>query len=90
MPTKDELLEAIDQCESEESSVQNCEKLAVFYYLYDKLYGKINSEYDSDSEFMTIAKDMDLSTLMAKVDELVETLKVLDNRLYSSFISSLQ
>jgi hypothetical protein len=53
------------------------------------LYGKINTEYDSDSEFMKIAKDMDLSELMAKIDELVETIRVLDHKLYESFMSNL-
>lgn len=89
MPTKEDLLEAIDACKSEESSLQSCQKLAIFYYLYDKLYGKVNTEYDSDSEFMSIAKEMDLSELMAKIDELVETIRILDRKLYVSFISNL-
>ena len=89
MPTKEDLLQAIETCKSEESSVQSCQKLAIFYYLYDRLYGKLNTEYDSDSEFMRIAKNMDLSELMAKIDELVETIRVLDHKLYESFMSNL-
>ena len=89
MPTKEDLLHAIEACKLEESSVQSCNKLAIFYYLYDRLYGKLNTEYDSGSEFMRIAKNMDLSELMAKIDELVETIRVLDYKLYESFMSNL-
>ena len=38
MVTERELLDAIRECESAPSSFRSCERLAVFYSLYDRLY----------------------------------------------------
>ena len=48
MPTEQELLDAIKDIESKESSFENCIKLSVFYYLYDRYYNS-NQDFEKNN-----------------------------------------
>ncbi len=80
MVTERELCEAIRECESAPSSYQNCEKLDVFYTIYDKLFDdssdKTAKSIDirplSDSEFMQLIVGKDWTSLLVILDELMD------------------
>lgn len=105
MITENELLEAIRECESSPSSYQKCEKLAVFYYLHDKMFGDPEEKpaatqeqiagfppqaEKSGSEFMRAISGKDWTSLLAILDELMDTIKILQPRLYDAVMRKLQ
>lgn len=96
MLNKRELEQAIKECEEAQGNYQNCEKLATFYTLYDHLYGDptaytsyreeiVIGDYGS-SEFLMFIRDMDASKVWGIIDELMDTLKVTNPRLYSGVV----
>lgn len=101
MPTKEELLEAIKEIESRPSSYENCQRLVVFYNLYDRYYAnkRINREnidnmqsfdYKKDSRFLKLAKSTSNDNLYAVMDELMDCLKLVNKKLYESVLSKLE
>lgn len=90
MPTEDELLKAIKSLEAGETSFEVCHKLAVYYYLYDKYYNRIQTKYASDSEFMEAIIDIDIDTLLATVDELMDCVAVINPKLYQNVLDKLR
>lgn len=96
---KNELLDAIDELEQNPATFQNCQKLATFYLLYDHLYG--NSRPDlvetrvsvmdnyGDSEFLQLISGADAQKVMTILDELMQTVKVLQPRLYDATLTML-
>ena len=101
MPTKEELLEAIDKYRKEEPTYQNCVKIATFTWLLDRFYGsgpamdgysrkQAQNGYQSDSEFMQLVEKSDSDHLFAVLDELFDTIRVLNPRLYNSAIRKLK
>lgn len=50
MISERELIEAIRECENSPTSFQNCERLSVFYTVYDHLYGKSDGIKDESSQ----------------------------------------
>lgn len=96
MFNKNELLDAIEELEKTPSTFQNCQKLATFYSLYDHLYGdkrpvpvqetvRINVVGDyGDSDFLQAIAGADAEQVILLVDELMETVKVLQPRLYEA------
>ena len=102
MFTKNQLLDAIDELELAPSTFQNCEKLATLYLLYDHLYGDkmptavqetirevIIPRY-GDSEFLTSIEGQDAQKVWMIVDELMETIKALQPRLYNATLQQLR
>ena len=47
-------------------------------------------DYESDSEFYRVAKEVEPAHLMATLDELVGCVQILDARLYQTFIQKLK
>lgn len=98
MVTEQELLAAISECENAPSSYQNCVKLSVFYSLYDKLFADksenqvkaVNIEPVSESEFMQVIAGKDWSSLLIILDELMDSIKVLQPRLYDAVMRKLR
>ena len=98
MFTERELCEAIRECEGAPSSFQNCEKLAVFHALYDKYFAddaetRVKTPEIrpvSDSEFMTLIAGKDWSSLLAILDELMDTVKILQPRLFDAVMHKLR
>ena len=100
MISKNELLKAIQDCESQPSSYSNCEKLAVFYSIYDKLYGyktaspKSTTETviytgDKNSEFLNLINGMKSDKIWPIIDELMQTLQIVNPRLYNGVINKI-
>lgn len=95
MLNRRELLNAISECESANENFQNCQKLATLYILYDHLYSEPKSpeveriqmeiiETDRDSEFMQLINGKKIEPVLDLIDELMETIKILQPRLYDS------
>lgn len=102
MFTERELCDAITECENAPASLQNCQKLAVFYSLYDRLFAqKLEVEQktakseilpisSSSSEFLRAIAGRDWSSLLIILDELMDTVKILQPRLYTAVMQKLQ
>jgi hypothetical protein len=101
MLNRRELLNAIAECESSNESFQNCQKLATLYIIYDHLYSEPNSpevervqmnviETDRNSEFMQLINGKQIEPVLDLVDELMETIKILQPRLYDSALRRLK
>ena len=101
MFTERELCDAIKECENAPASFQNCEKLAVFYSLYDRLFAEktdesgrnnagIEVQTTANSEFLQAIAGRDWTSLLMILDELMDTIKVLQPRLYSAVMQKLQ
>lgn len=101
MVTERELREAIRECENAPASLQSLEKLAVFYTVYDKKFadstdssekptGSADIQPVSDSEFMRLIVGKDWTSLLAILDELMDTIKILQPRLYDAVMQKLR
>lgn len=96
MVTRQELDDAIRECETAPSSYAMCQKLAVFYAVRDQLYGEdtartseaaeprreIVGDY-GDSEFLQTVAGRYPADVWAVMDELMETLAIVNPRLYN-------
>lgn len=99
MITRQELEEAITECENLPPSYQTCEKLAVFYAVYDHLYGLKDSEktasheylteHYGDSEFFATIRGKNEKSVFNVIDELMSTLKIVNPNLYSATIEKI-
>ena len=106
MVTREELEDAIRDCESAPPSYDVCRKLAVFYSVWDHLYGdekQIDMEcvkasqknvtkteeligFHGNSEFLRMISGMEASDVWAIMDELMETLSIVNPRLYDGVL----
>jgi len=92
MISEEELLKAIEETEKLPVSFQNCEKLAVFYTLLDHKQSediKIMKQ-SSGSEFLNVINGKSINDILPVLDELMQTLDVVQNKLYKSTINALQ
>lgn len=104
MIKEQELLEAIAECQGQRNpNASTCIKLASYYTILDHIKEELKvSEiptysyaappevyYESDTEFGRKVKDMDTGEVLAVMDELMTTLKVLHPRLYDGVMSKL-
>lgn len=92
MISEKELLKAIEETERLPVSFQNCEKLATFYILLDHLHSaeRMLLKRKSDSEFISVIADKNLDEVMPVLDELMQTLDVVNNKLYTTTINTLR
>lgn len=98
MITEQDLLSAIAECQGQKNPNANtCIKLAAYYTILDNITGEQNSLksipvtgysnsyiYKSDSDFMRVIEGIDLDTVMQVIDELMDTLKAVQPRLYDA------
>lgn len=102
MLTKSELLKAIDELEDASPTFQNCQKMATFYTLLNAIYRsnepsqqiesvreEVISEH-GDSDFLRLVEGMDSREAWSIMDELMETIRVLQPRLYDSVMRRLR
>ena len=101
MYSKTELLAAMEELLNGKHTIQNCEKLASVIAVYNHLYSEpIDKGYSFDnnvnvvgnygeSEFLQLISGQSMEDVMPIIDELVETVQVLNPRLYASFIRKL-
>lgn len=105
MITEEDLKAAIAECQGQRNPNSNtCIKLAAYYTIYDHMYGKgeaidvppmpataysYKAGYTSDSEFMQAVENTDMDSTLRILDELMETLKAVQPRLYQAVIRKL-
>ena len=96
MPTKDELLNAIEEVAKQPDTYAKCQKLATFNILLYLLYPKEENENNKstqlqstipdfgESEFLKKIKGRELNYVFSVFDELMEALKALNPSLYAN------
>lgn len=110
MVTRQELDEAIRECEAAPSSYAVCQKLATLYTVRDYLYGTGETRAMSgaagpevrremvaevvvgdygESEFLEVIAGREAAAVWAVLDELMETLQVINPRLYDGVMRRL-
>ena len=103
MITEKDLQEAIAECKGQRNpNASTCIKLAAFLTIQREMYGHEESiqpviysraespiEIDSGSEFSDIVRGADHSKVMSVMDELMQTLAVVNPRLYNSVVRKL-
>lgn len=102
MIKEQDLLEAIAECQGERNpDARTCRNLAAFYTILDHIQKKEDPnsiedgysyavapsiEYHSDSEFYQYIANMDINDIIALFDEVMDTLQIVNPRLYQSII----
>lgn len=102
MITERELLDAIKECEKEPITMAKCDKLASFYIIYDHLFGNGGYSFgqgktevekvittNGDSEFLRMIDGMKSERVLKVVDELMETIKLINPKLYDGVLRKL-
>lgn len=99
-----DLLDAIAECQGErDPNAQTCIKLASYYtildhitvpqemrgYAYDTAPEYATPVYESESEFGQLVKEADAGKVLRVVDELMETLRIMQPKLYNAFMREL-
>lgn len=102
MITRDWLLDAMQECETEPFTAPKREKLAQLYIIYDHLYGfqpnatKIKTEKQTvvstggTSDFLKTVEGKDANAVWAVIDELLTSIKVIQHGLYDAVIQKIQ
>ena len=102
MITEKDLQAAIAECQGQRNpNASTCIKLAAFYTIRNELFG--NSEqlpsysysagppvFDSDSEFGEAIRGKDTTEVLQVMDELMQTVEVLNPKLYASVLRKLK
>ena len=101
MITEKDLQEAIAKCQDHPNPNANtCLKLAAFYTIKDHISGEAeaprsyaaqptSARYDSGSEFCGAIRRKNTDEILPVMDELMETLSIVNPRLYESVLSKL-
>lgn len=101
MIREEELLEAIAECQGERNPNANtCRNLAAYYTILDHVRSveaikevptySYAAEYEGESEFAKLTKGKSTVEILELMDELMDTLSVLNPRLYDSVIQKLR
>ena len=97
------VLDSIDEIEAMPDSYKKAEKLATFYTLRDALQGKVTEQYraapvqeveytigyHSGTEFGSIVEGKDSEMVWPVIDELMDTLHIINPRLYDTVLNRL-
>lgn len=105
MITEKDLQEAIMECQGQKNPTANtCIKLAAYYTILENITKETKSEkqpdtggysydlpkrYSSNSDFGKICAELDSERVMWVMDELMETLRVMNPRLYDAVMRKL-
>ena len=96
MITREWLLDAIDECECEPLTTANLERLANLYTIYNHLYSqpatmkKEKFATSSDSDFLKAVDGKSVDDIFAIIDELVETIQLIQPSLYYGLMAKIQ
>lgn len=87
-----ELERTISDLENAPTSLANCEKLATFYFLYDRMQSeKIKTvKATGGSEFMRLIYDKDVNEVLKIIDELMQTIEVVHDKLYVAVMEQIE
>ena len=100
MLSERELLDTIEELQSSAATFQDCQKLATFLILYDKIYGyqeetvpertrvTILDDYGK-TEFYQAISGKKAETVLRILNETMEAIKLLQPRLYDSALTEL-
>ena len=100
MIREQELRDAIAECQGQRNPNANtCMKLASYYTILDHMIERepdiptysfaAPAEYESDTEFGQRIRGKDVNEVLALMDELMETLRVVNPRLYDAVMRKL-
>ena len=98
MITEKDLQAAIAECQGQRNpNASTCIKLAAYYTITNELYGNPPTysyasgviEYTSDTEFGQLIRGKDPVEVLAVMDELMDTIHVLNPKLYASVLRKL-
>lgn len=105
MITEKDLIEAIAECQGTRNpDAKTCIKLASYYTILDHVTDDkkeaqtpfvgsysydVGQTYESETEFGKLAKSRDTYSVMEVIDELLETLRIMQPRLYNAFMRKL-
>ena len=100
MIKEEELREAIAECQGQRNPNANtCMKLASYLTILDHMteptytekpsYSFAAPPFTSDTEFGRKVQDKDVNEVLSVMDELMETLRILNPRLYDGVLSRL-
>ena len=101
MITRNDLHSAIAECQGQRNpDARTCAKLASYYTILDHLeepaepapmysYDAPPERYTSESEFGRIIVRLDTNDVMRVMDELMETLRIIEPRLYRAVMEKL-
>ena len=103
MITERDLQAAIAECQGERNPNANtCIKLAAYYTIKNEMYRAPSSysyaaqpvagavSYESGTEFSRAIQGKDTSDVLAVIDELMQTIEVLNPRLYAGVMRKLR
>ena len=102
MIAKRELQNAIDEYKKAPATFANCEKLATYLVLFDHLYSdtqevtkveritEVVIDTDGESEFLRMIRGEDPRRIWAIMDELMQTIKLINPRLYDGVINKIE
>lgn len=104
MITEKDLQEAIAECQGQRNPNANTAiKLAAFLTIQRELFGKETTtysyaappieeptQYESDTRFGAVIRDMPVPDVLAIMDELMTTLAVINPRLYNGVMRELE
>ena len=94
MLSQRQLDNAIKEFEDAPTNYENCKKLATFYTIFDHLYGDTETKRSpekvialyGDTEFLRMIANKDATFVWGVLDELMDTLKVVNPRLYEGVL----
>lgn len=102
---EEDLLDAIAECQGERNpDARTCRNLAAFYTILDHIQEKNDTksiedgysydapptiEYQSNSDFSNVINGRDVNEIMPILDELMDTLIIVNPRLYDSVMRKL-
>ena len=105
MITRTDLETAIAECQGKKNpDAKTCIMLAAFYTIRREMFGEEKEpeysfapapirntaiDYDSDSEFARAINGRDVNEILPIIEELAETLEVIQPRLYNAFMNRL-
>jgi len=98
MLDKRELLEAIEECESNLKSFADCQKLASLYVIYNQKFGKRNTpepiyeaivQENGNSEFLKAIRGKSATEMWVLMDEVMTDLQTENPRMYEHVMSQL-
>ena len=102
MITKRDLQEAIEEYKKAPATFANCEKLATYCTLYHYLYSdtqevtkvekitEVVIDTEGESEFLRMIRGEDPRRIWAIMDELMQTIKLINPRLYDGVINKIE
>lgn len=100
MLSRKSILQAIEECENNADSLQNCQKLATLYIIYDHLYAEpvnrqetireVIVESYGDNEFLSLVEGQNADKVWGIMDELMMTVQAIQPALYQAVLRKLK